>query len=165
MLKFQETILEESLKNDGLWILAKGIGLNKILSSLISQYVTQKLLVIVLNLHPSKLDFDTSRKFSYITSDFPSKQRYMKFFFFEISWLLLNFRESLYLQGGVLFITNRIFVVDFLLKRVPPHLIAGIIGNNFYYFCNLLVNYLHFRSWRCSTSIVWCDNCLYIKII
>lgn len=82
MLKFQDSILEESTKNDGLWILAKGIGLDKILSSLVSQYVEQKLLVIILNLHPSKLDFDTSRNFSYITSDYPSKQRFV---FIELS--------------------------------------------------------------------------------
>ena len=36
-------------------------------------------------------------------------------------------RESVYLQGGVLFITTRILVVDFLMNRIPSHLITGLI--------------------------------------
>ena len=36
-------------------------------------------------------------------------------------------RETVYLGGGVLFITTRILVVDFLMDRIPAHLITGLM--------------------------------------
>ena len=36
-------------------------------------------------------------------------------------------RESLYLAGGVLFVTSRILVVDMLTKKLPIHLVTGIV--------------------------------------
>lgn len=36
-------------------------------------------------------------------------------------------RESVYLRGGVLFVTSRILVVDMLTKRLPIHLVTGIV--------------------------------------
>lgn len=36
-------------------------------------------------------------------------------------------RESVYLSGGVLFVTSRILVVDMLTKRLPIHLVTGIV--------------------------------------
>ena len=36
-------------------------------------------------------------------------------------------RQSVYLDGGVLFITTRILVVDFLMDRIPAQLITGIL--------------------------------------
>ena len=36
-------------------------------------------------------------------------------------------RQSVYLNGGVLFITTRILVVDFLMDRIPANLITGLL--------------------------------------
>lgn len=36
-------------------------------------------------------------------------------------------REIMYLEGGVLFISGRILVVDLLKNRVPLHLVTGIL--------------------------------------
>ena len=36
-------------------------------------------------------------------------------------------RASIYLEGGVLFITTRILVVDMLVERIPVHLVSGIL--------------------------------------
>ena len=36
-------------------------------------------------------------------------------------------RESVYLNGGVLFVTSRILVVDMLTKKLPIHLVTGIV--------------------------------------
>lgn len=38
-----------------------------------------------------------------------------------------TFRESIYLQGGVLFVSARILVVDLLKNRVPIESITGIL--------------------------------------
>ena len=37
------------------------------------------------------------------------------------------YRESVYLSGGVLFVTSRILVVDMLTKKLPIHLVTGIV--------------------------------------
>lgn len=113
LLKFQEKILKESLETpNGLWILAKGIGLKRIMSALLLHLAkNEKLLVVALNVNPALLSNETLRKSVYVTSDILSKQRC------ELSDSLLTFREAIYLSGGVVFVTNRIFVVDFLLKR------------------------------------------------
>ena len=37
------------------------------------------------------------------------------------------FRQSVYLDGGVLFVTSRILVVDLLTDRIPIHPITGIL--------------------------------------
>lgn len=34
-------------------------------------------------------------------------------------------RYNVYTEGGVLFVTSRILVVDFLTDRIPAHLISG----------------------------------------
>lgn len=34
-------------------------------------------------------------------------------------------RHDVYTEGGVLFVTSRILVVDFLTDRIPAHLISG----------------------------------------
>ena len=36
-------------------------------------------------------------------------------------------RELVYLEGGVLFVTSRILVVDLLMERLPAHLVTGVI--------------------------------------
>jgi len=41
--------------------------------------------------------------------------------------LLQPFRESIYLKGGVLFITSRIIVMDLLKKTCPVEKIMGIL--------------------------------------
>jgi len=50
-------------------------------------------------------------------------------------------RESVYLSGGVLFVTSRILVVDMLTKKLPIHLVTGIVVyrahkyvNSFYWY-------------------------------
>ena len=40
------------------------------------------------------------------------------------------FREALYLQGGVLFITSRILVVDLLRKQCPVENVTGVLVFN-----------------------------------
>ena len=42
----------------------------------------------------------------------------------------LIFRQAIYLEGGVLFATSRILVVDLLTQRIPVDLITGILVYN-----------------------------------
>ena len=56
----------------------------------------------------------------YVTSPFVVMKKSSKFIF-------ICCRESVYLSGGVLFVTSRILVVDMLTKRLPIHLVTGIV--------------------------------------
>ena len=58
-----------------------------------------------------------------LTSPFPLKETLCKVA------VVLN-REQLYLEGGVLFVTSRILVVDFLKKHCPLEKVAGILVFN-----------------------------------
>ncbi len=54
-----------------------------------------------------------------------------------------NERYNVYTKGGVLFVTSRILVVDFLTDRIPAHLITGqwkavAMSYTYVFFNNLL---------------------------
>ena len=44
-----------------------------------------------------------------------------------INYFSVMFRDITYLEGGVLFISGRILVVDLLKNRVPINLVSGIL--------------------------------------
>ena len=41
--------------------------------------------------------------------------------------ILCSSRNAIYMEGGVIFVTSRILVVDMLTDKVPTHLITGIL--------------------------------------
>ena len=47
-------------------------------------------------------------------------------------------RANIYLEGGVLFITTRILVVDMLVERIPVHLVSGILVYKAHKYVHLL---------------------------
>jgi DNA excision repair protein ERCC-4 len=121
LISYQSEVLKDAVANSGLWIMAKGIGLLQIVSALVAHYEKEKQLVVVsfldmslcmitlkvLNVTPQELGPIAERKYTYIQHDVLCKER-----------------KARYLRGGVVFITSRIFIVDMLRKRIPPHLIG-----------------------------------------
>jgi len=43
------------------------------------------------------------------------------------SFTLLFFRKSVYMEGGIIFSSSRILVVDMLMDRMPIDLVTGIL--------------------------------------
>lgn len=82
-----------------------------ILSSLSQEYLTEQLRIEGVSHLPRT-----------VTSDVQSAERY-----------------NVYTEGGVLFVTSRILVVDFLTDRIPAHLISGQILQLFLSICCCLV--------------------------
>lgn len=59
-------------------------------------------------------------------------------------------RYNVYTEGGVLFVTSRILVVDFLTDRIPAHLISGQAAA---------------RSWlRVREPCLFCCTCISVYI-
>lgn len=73
------------------------VSISPLASSLFQEYLTEQLRAEGVSHLPRT-----------VTSDVQSTERY-----------------DVYTQGGVLFVTSRILVVDFLTDRIPAHLISG----------------------------------------
>ncbi|KYN22936.1 DNA repair endonuclease XPF, partial [Trachymyrmex cornetzi] len=118
MLEYENQIFLDIVQEDGLVITAKGLGIETVFANVIKAYLDPGNLVLVLG----TTDYD-ERYFidllkSYGTSRLPLVINA------ECS---SNEREIMYLEGGVLFISGRILVVDLLKNRVPLHLVTGIL--------------------------------------
>ncbi|RDD47919.1 DNA repair endonuclease XPF [Trichoplax sp. H2] len=118
LLEFDRQIFLDLLNEDGLVIMAKGLGVDRMMLNFLKLYCSPKSFVLVLNTSNYQEEYFIEELKAHnvdlipkiITSQYSSIER-----------------EEIYLQGGVLFVTPRILVVDMLSKRVPIHLINGII--------------------------------------
>eukprot|EP01080_Neovahlkampfia_damariscottae_P001747 gene1747-516_t len=120
MLEFQKTILSETIKEDGLLIISKGLGIDEITMNVIKGYSDPHQLVFVLNLKDEEIQNYIERLRSagvpqnlipkIINNEFPQKER-----------------RQVYLDGGCLFVTSRILIVDILNHRVPLNLVSGLV--------------------------------------
>lgn len=108
-LPFQVEILEKlKTTNNALIILGSGMGSDLIINALLKA-CNQTSLVIVLS--PSKtLPFSLAELSGEITSECSSRER-----------------SKIYLKGGSVYVSSRMFIVDLLNERLPVHLITGII--------------------------------------
>jgi DNA excision repair protein ERCC-4 len=124
MLEFQKKILSESVKNDGLLILSKGLGIDEITTHMIKGYSDPHQLVFILNVTKEEeieryldclrtLGVSQSLLPKVINNEFPQKER-----------------RQVYLNGGCLFVTSRILIVDILNHRIPLNLVSGLIVCN-----------------------------------
>ncbi|XP_065833923.1 DNA repair endonuclease XPF-like isoform X2 [Oscarella lobularis] len=123
LLEYESQILADIYAEDGLLLTAKGLGAEKILLKLLEIFCDPGVLVLVVNATPEEEDYFIQELEmtkaalqglpTVVNNEYSSKER-----------------ESLYLSGGVLFITSRILVVDMLRNQIPTHLIHGIIVNH-----------------------------------
>lgn len=118
MLEYENQIFLDILQEDGLVITAKGLGVETVFANVLKAYSDPGNLVIVLGTtdHDERYFIDLLKSYGtnmlprVINAECPS-----------------NEREVMYLEGGVLFISGRILVVDLLKNRVPLHLVTGVL--------------------------------------
>ncbi|XP_042856458.1 DNA repair endonuclease XPF-like [Penaeus japonicus] len=118
MLEYENQMLLDLLHEDGLLVAAKGLGLERIITSLIITYNDPGNLVLVIG--------TTSREEEYVLSQLEGQgvTPIPRCVTAECS---VNERSQIYANGGVLFVTSRILVMDLLMERVPGDLITGVI--------------------------------------
>eukprot|EP00126_Sphaerothecum_destruens_P008079 Sdes_comp20084_c0_seq1m13017 len=139
ILPYEEEIFQSLLQQDALLIMAPGLGIERILLKLIKLYCDPRILVLAIN-------------FSHVTENYvldqlenvscwiphPENSREpgtpllpsIKLPCSITSAFSSQERAQRYLQGGVVFITTRILVIDILTERIPTHLIAGVLVEN-----------------------------------
>ncbi|XP_049915911.1 DNA repair endonuclease XPF [Epinephelus moara] len=118
LLEFETEMFLSLFGSDGLLVVAEGMGIDRILLQFMRVYSEQDSLVLLLNTTTPEQEYFTEQLRvegvthlpRTVTSDVNSTDRY-----------------NVYTEGGVLFVTSRILVVDFLTDRIPAHLISGIL--------------------------------------
>ncbi|CAM6006792.1 unnamed protein product [Sphagnum balticum] len=124
MLGFHEQMVSELVEADGVTVLAAGLGLTKVLASLLRLHVQQKSDELVLLLSTSDEQRQALREELQdqdATAALPLE--------INNEYTSLE-RMQCYAKGGVFFITSRILIVDMLNERVPLSKVAGVVVNN-----------------------------------
>jgi len=121
LLPYESNLLVELTDEDGLLIMAKGLGVDRLLLNLLRPFCSPETLVFVLNTTEEEQVFITEQITALSTKHPPTAITSETTSTME--------REKLYLGGGVFFITTRILVVDMLAKRVPLEYVTGIVVN------------------------------------
>ncbi|XP_050525134.1 DNA repair endonuclease XPF [Daktulosphaira vitifoliae] len=118
MLPYENQMFLDILHEDGLVICAKGLGLETVILNIIKVYCDPGNLVLVLgssapeeNYWIDQLKKDGIKPLPKVLSADTS----------------ISEREKIYLQGGVLFVSSRIVVVDLLKHRIPTPQITGFL--------------------------------------
>ncbi|XP_034286152.1 DNA repair endonuclease XPF isoform X2 [Pantherophis guttatus] len=117
-LEHETQIFLDLFHQDGLVICARGLGVDRLLLRFLRLYCEPTRLVLVLNTSPAEEEYFIDQlktdNVAYlprrVTNEIASSSRY-----------------EVYTQGGVIFATSRILVVDFLTDRIPADLITGIL--------------------------------------
>ena len=117
LLDWESRLFLEIMEDDGLLVLAKGLGLDRIFLKVVQTFCKQDNLVFVLNTIPEE-QFHFLNELSALDVKHLPK---------VISDSSVEERRQLYLQGGVFFVSSKILVMDMLTKRVPIDYITGIL--------------------------------------
>ncbi|EDQ92827.1 uncharacterized protein MONBRDRAFT_13638, partial [Monosiga brevicollis MX1] len=99
----------------------RGMGLERVLLSVLALYCDPRLLVLVINVNQTEQEL-LMEDLTGIMPQHPPMSMTNEQTSLE--------RETLYLRGGVVFVTSRILVVDMLTNRLPMDKVAGLVVAN-----------------------------------
>jgi len=105
--------------DNALVILARGLGLRRVVATVLKIYDGPHNLVIMVNAQPEE-----EAALAEELTTLGVKRPGLRTVSHEMN---AKTRQELYLSGGLLSVTSRILVVDMLNKRIPTHLITGIV--------------------------------------
>ncbi|KLT38478.1 hypothetical protein CC85DRAFT_281064 [Cutaneotrichosporon oleaginosum] len=120
-LSFHKTIIREICRpqKDDLLIIAKGLGLRRIVTALLKTYDRKEDLVIVINARPED-EAGIGDELSIMGVREPG----LRILTYEMG---VKEREDMYRKGGLFSVTSKILVTDFLKGTVPVELITGLV--------------------------------------
>ena len=124
LLEYENNIYIDMFHNDGLLVMAEGLGIERIFLNFINLYCDATNLVIIVNTHEAEESFFSNK----IKEKTPESTQYVTKITTETH--SQNERAQAYLKGGCFFVTSRILVVDMLTDRIPIEYITGILVYN-----------------------------------
>ncbi|GAB1521169.1 DNA repair protein RAD16 [Rhizoctonia solani] len=121
LLPYQNTILAECLNptNSDLIIIARGLGLRRLVCSLLRIYDNSGSLVLLINCDPDE-DTAIGEQLGVMGARHPG----LRIVDYEMG---SKARTELYNRGGLVCVTSRILVVDMLKKDIPTEKVTGIV--------------------------------------
>ncbi|XP_003802775.1 DNA repair endonuclease XPF [Otolemur garnettii] len=118
LLEYERQLVLELLDTDGLVVCARGLGADRLLYHFLRLHCHPACLVLVLNTQPAEEEYFINQLKIEGVEHLPRR---------VTNEIASNNRYEVYTQGGVIFATSRILVVDFLTNRIPSDLITGIL--------------------------------------
>nr|XP_005591344.2 DNA repair endonuclease XPF [Macaca fascicularis] len=118
LLEYERQLVLELLDTDGLVVCARGLGADRLLYHFLRLHCHPACLVLVLNTQPAEEEYFINQLKIEGVEHLPRR---------VTNEITSNSRYEVYTQGGVIFATSRILVVDFLTDRIPSDLITGIL--------------------------------------
>uniref|UniRef100_A0A5F9CN18 DNA repair endonuclease XPF n=1 Tax=Oryctolagus cuniculus TaxID=9986 RepID=A0A5F9CN18_RABIT len=118
LLEYERQLVLELLDTDGLVVCARGLGADRLLYHFLRLHCHPACLVLVLNTQPAEEEYFINQLKIEGVEHLPRR---------VTNEIASNSRYEVYTQGGVIFATSRILVVDFLTDRIPSDLITGIL--------------------------------------
>ncbi|NXN07541.1 XPF endonuclease, partial [Indicator maculatus] len=118
LLEHESQIFLDLFHQDGLVICARGLGVDRLLLRFLRLYCEPASLVLVLNTSPAEEEYFIDQLRSDGVVHLPRR---------VTNEITNNTRYEFYTQGGVIFATSRILVVDFLTDRIPANLVTGVL--------------------------------------
>ena len=124
LLEYENQLFMDMFNNDGLLIMADGLGIERIFTNFIKLYSDPSHLVLILNTQDAEEQFfiNKLKETKELEVTLPIK--------ITTETFSLNERTEAYMKGGCFFVTSRILVVDMLCNRIPMDLISGILVYN-----------------------------------
>ncbi|XP_069342205.1 DNA repair endonuclease XPF [Eulemur rufifrons] len=118
LLEYERQLVLELLDADGLVVCARGLGADRLLYHFLRLHCHPACLVLVLNTQPAEEEYFINQLKIEGVEHLPRR---------VTNEIASNNRYEVYTQGGIIFATSRILVVDFLTNRIPSDLITGIL--------------------------------------
>ncbi|XP_038942944.1 DNA repair endonuclease XPF isoform X3 [Rattus norvegicus] len=118
LLEYERQQVLELLDSDGLVVCARGLGADRLLYHFLRLHCHPACLVLVLNTQPAEEEYFINQLKIEGVEHLPRR---------VTNEIASNSRYEVYTQGGIIFATSRILVVDFLTGRIPSDLITGIL--------------------------------------
>jgi DNA excision repair protein ERCC-4 len=119
LLPYENQIFIDLIHNDGLLVLAEGLGIERIFLNIVKLYCSPTHFVLIINTSEEEENYFLSKLKQANVVDLPKR--------ITTETHSINERTQAYMQGGCYFITTRILVVDLLTDRIPVDLINGIL--------------------------------------
>ncbi|EGC34520.1 hypothetical protein DICPUDRAFT_48253 [Dictyostelium purpureum] len=145
-LEFYKEIFDGCFKNDGFVVMGNGLGIHNIILGFLKWYSDSSDLVLFLDCKSNESLQNSYLFYCERLINFGIKYSSLP--------TLINQEHSgsskinMYLKGGVYFGSASILVLDFLTKRMPCHLISGIILNNAHLITDTSIEYLLIKLFR-----------------
>lgn len=125
-LRYQQELFQELRQKDELVILARGLGLLRLVTNLLHSYdAAGNNLILVVGADDRENGWIGESLAEHAAISMSPKARGLSVV--NTDMMSVGTREKMYAQGGIFSVTSRILIVDFLTKLLDPETVTGVV--------------------------------------